>query len=396
MLVIDGVKYRLWTPEDEEKEFHPMIKEHSNEIFGQNCLYFDVRHKLISRSGIGSIPDAYVISLSKAYEWYVVENELASHPVYKHIFPQISKFISGIENLSSQREIRDVLYNEITEDKVLKAFVEKMIYPEEIHHFLSSVVSKPPKIAIIIDEITGEVREASRALKKLGETEVVEFKTFVREDAENVHAHLFEPLYEEEEVVHATYDEKTGKFYCDVCDEKHEKDYALGVINEHLRDEHNLSLDDQVIDGWNKKFQRQMREYFAKKGERKLPPHMWSWEKRLEWIDPSTRILTNQIISALEREIPDITHLPKYRWYYFYRGKSRDTDSLFTVFIITKKSIKVRIRADPKKFKDLKSWTRAYKGWFFRKGEEREFTITKAEQFPYTMGLIKQSYELAK
>ena len=67
MLVIDGVKYKLWTPRDEEKEFHPMIRENSKEIFGENSLYFDVRHKLVSRSGIGSIPDAYVISLSKPY-----------------------------------------------------------------------------------------------------------------------------------------------------------------------------------------------------------------------------------------------------------------------------------------------------------------------------------------
>ena len=194
MLLIDGVKYKPRTPKNEEREFHPMIKEHSKEIFGQDSLYFDFKHKLISGSGIGSIPDAYVITLCKPYDWYIVENELASHRVYEHIVPQISKFISGIENLRSQREIRDALYNEVTQDKVLKASVEKKIHPEEIHRFLSSLVSKPPKIAIVIDEVTDEVREASKALKKLSKTEVVEFKTYVRENAENVHAHLFEPI----------------------------------------------------------------------------------------------------------------------------------------------------------------------------------------------------------
>lgn len=63
MLLIDGVTYKLWTPKDEEKEFHPMIKEHSKEIFGEKSLYFDVKHVLKSKSGIGSIPDAYVITL---------------------------------------------------------------------------------------------------------------------------------------------------------------------------------------------------------------------------------------------------------------------------------------------------------------------------------------------
>jgi hypothetical protein len=195
MLIIDGVKYMLWTPKDEEREFHPMIKEHSKEIFGQDSIYFDVKHKLKSKAKIGSIPDAYVVCLSKPYTWYIVENELASHRVYEHIVPQISKFISGIENFRSQREVRDVLYDMITRDRIVKARVEKKIYPEEIHHFLTSILLKPPKIAIIINEVTDEVREASKHLKKLGDTKVVEFKTYVREGAESVHAHLFEPLY---------------------------------------------------------------------------------------------------------------------------------------------------------------------------------------------------------
>ena len=105
MLVIDGVKYKLWTPKDEEKEFHPMIKEHSNEIFGEDSVYFDIKHKLESKAGIVSIPDAYVITLSKPYRWFIVENELSSHPVYSHIVPQLTKFIHGIKNPQSQKQI---------------------------------------------------------------------------------------------------------------------------------------------------------------------------------------------------------------------------------------------------------------------------------------------------
>jgi len=145
--------------------------------------------------GIASIPDAYVITLSKPYKWYIVENELASHPVYSHVFPQISKFISGIDNLKSQRDIINVLDKEIMRDKVLKAIVETKIHPEETYRFLSSLMSRPPRIAIIIDQETQEVKEAIKALKKLGHVEVVEFKTFVREDAPNVHAHVFEPIH---------------------------------------------------------------------------------------------------------------------------------------------------------------------------------------------------------
>ena len=62
MLLIDGVKYELWTPPSEE-EFEQVVKEHTQEIFGEESIYFDRKQKLKSLSGIGSIPDGYVLSL---------------------------------------------------------------------------------------------------------------------------------------------------------------------------------------------------------------------------------------------------------------------------------------------------------------------------------------------
>jgi hypothetical protein len=193
MLLIDGVRYKLWKPKDEENEFHPMIKEHSKEIFGEDAIYFDVKHKLTSKSGIASIPDAYIITISKPYKWYIIENELSSHPVYSHIVPQVSKFISGIENPRSQREIRELLYNEIDKNKVLRARVEEAV-GSEVFRFLSELLSKPPVIVIVIDEITDEVKEVQSFLKQY-DTHVIEFKTYVRENAETVHAHIFEQIY---------------------------------------------------------------------------------------------------------------------------------------------------------------------------------------------------------
>jgi len=176
MLLIDGVKYRLWTPKDEEKEFHSMIRESSKEIFGENSLYFDVKHVLKTTSGIGSIPDAYVISLTKPYEWYVVENELASHPVYDHIVKQLTKFINGIANPNAKNQILDVLYDEINKDNVLKATVQRLIDSTDIYRALSKLLSNHPRIVIVIDQKTPEVEEACQVLKY--KTDIVEFKTF--------------------------------------------------------------------------------------------------------------------------------------------------------------------------------------------------------------------------
>ena len=123
MLIVDGFRYKPWTPKDEEKELHPLVKAQSKEIFGKDSIYFDVKTTLKSASGIGSIPDAYVIDLAEPYQWYVIENELATHPVYDHIVKQLTKFINGIDNQNSRSQILELLYNEINVDKTLRATV---------------------------------------------------------------------------------------------------------------------------------------------------------------------------------------------------------------------------------------------------------------------------------
>lgn len=335
MLLIDGVKYRPWTPKDEEKEFHPIIKEHSKEIFGENSLYFDVKHVLKTTSGIGSIPDAYVINLSKPSEWYVVENELASHPVYDHIVKQLTKFINGIANQSARSQILDMLYDEINKDNVLKATVQKLIDSTDIYRALSKLLSTSPRIVIIIDEKTSDVEEACQVLKY--ETDIVEFKTFVREGADNVRAHLFEPLRTAEKL-------KQG----------------------------------------------------GKREERApTPEHYRNWEKKLAWVDENVRDIVEELTSRIVR-LGEITHKTSGPDYVFCKG-SPSQKSIFAGFFISKKVLKVRIRTDPTTFKDPKKWTgdKIYH-WFFRTGQEKEFKITSKDQLDYAMELIKQSYALAE
>jgi predicted transport protein len=393
MLIIDGVKYKLWTPKDEEKEFHPMIKEHSKEIFGENSVYFDIKYKLSSKSEIAAIPDAYVITLSKPYEWYIVENELASHPVYSHIVPQISKFVDNIEELETQRDIRSILDKEVNEDIVLKALIEKKT-GQDSYRFLSELLSKQPKIALIIDKMTPEVEKASKSLKKLAGIEIIEFQTFVREDARNVHAHLFTPLYEEEEA-HAKYDESRKGFFCSMSEEHSSNLYNAVEIVKHLRDEHHINPDDQTIDGWVPKHQRLWKEYERKEKETKHPPSLSNWEKKLAWVDDNTKdivkALTNRIL-----QLGEATSEPHGEDNCFYRG-TPSTKTIFAAFMVRKKALKVGIRTNPKTFKDPKKWTgdKIYKGWFFKQGQERAFKINDKKQIDYAMKLIKQSYEIS-
>lgn len=191
MLIIDGVRYNLWVPK-EEKQLEEMVKEHAKEIFGKDSIYFDLKQKLTSKSGVVSIPDGYVISLSKPFEWYVVEVELSNHPLHDHITTQLNNFWVSVKHPNTQRELINALYNEIDNDKLLKVFTENKIGSPEIKGFLYDLISKQPRIVVVIEEKGDKVQEACEGLKV--EPVVVEFKTYLREDAPNVHAHLFDSL----------------------------------------------------------------------------------------------------------------------------------------------------------------------------------------------------------
>jgi hypothetical protein len=193
MLIVDGVRYKPWTPKDEEKEFHPLVKAQSEVIFGKDIIYFDVKTLIRTDSGIGSIPDAYVVKLCEPYEWFVIENELATHPVYDHVVRQLTKFINGIENKNARNQILDLLYEQINKDNSLRSKVSTKTGSAEIYHFLSKLIlTKKPRIVVIIDEVTQELEEAAHALSYT--PDLVEFRTFTREDNSKSYAHLFEPL----------------------------------------------------------------------------------------------------------------------------------------------------------------------------------------------------------
>ena len=195
MLLIDSVKYELWTPQKEVEEFHPHVKEHYREIFGANSLFIEGK-RLESESGKGSVPDGFVLTLGEATQWHIVEIELSTHQLYDHIVNQVGRFINGVKNTVTQRKIIEAIYHQIQENKQRKAEFEEAIGSGEIYKFLSDLISKSPVLTIIIEKRTKELDEALDILR-YSPIKVVEFQTFIREGVGlAVHAHLFEPLYQ--------------------------------------------------------------------------------------------------------------------------------------------------------------------------------------------------------
>lgn len=196
-LLIDGVRYKLWTPKD-EAALENIVKEHAKDIFGEDSVYFDIKQKIKSKAGIGSIPDGYVIALEDTPRWYIVEVELSSHPLYDHIVPQMSKFSRAINDPNTQRALVDAIYDEIKNDALKQTLVENKIGSREKYEFLFRLISSRPTLVVVIEEKTEVLEDVCNVLPL--ETKVVEFRTFVREGVGLAgHAHLFKPLHKPHE-----------------------------------------------------------------------------------------------------------------------------------------------------------------------------------------------------
>ena len=333
MLIVDGVKYNLFVPKDERQDFQPVVKQLSKEIFGPDSIYFEIEHTLRSRAGIGAKPEGFVIDL-KNEQWYIVEVELSKHNPYDHIVNQLTRFVNGIDNLKVRNSIVSSLYKLINKDELQRFLIEKRV-GRDIHHWLTRLISKTPKIVVIIEEKTPAVVEACKILTRSFDTHILELKIFTRENAEDIRAYLFEPL-------HAI--EKTS------------------IIK-------------------------------AKKRER--PLHYTSWEAKLAWVNEDVRNLVQAITKRI-LQLKSVTHRPSGTSYEFFKGETTERYA-FAALVLTKKVLKVRIRTDPATFQDSQKWTgEKVFHWFFRTGEEKSFNLTEESKLDYAMELVKQSYELIK
>jgi predicted transport protein len=190
-LIIDGIRFNLWTPEKEVEEFHPIVKELAKEIFGKDTIYLPIGLRLKSEAGLGAEPDGFVIDPVRK-ELYIVEVELSKHHPYKHINDQLTRFINSMDNSDTKHAVVEGLYNEIDGNKTLEYFKEKM--NENPYRWLSKLLEQSPKIVVVIEEITQEVNEACKILMKSYDTKILEIQTYQRENAPTVRAYLFDTL----------------------------------------------------------------------------------------------------------------------------------------------------------------------------------------------------------
>src|ERR1022692_4647799 len=186
---------------DTEQEFERAIVAHVNDIFWKRRIYLECKRKIGAKDGKQSVPDAYLIDVSSPSDpqLYVVENEISSHDLFKHIGVQLLQF--SVSFAQAGRTIKQILFDEVVAEPSAKARCEK--YAQEggfrnLDHFLESLVhDKEFRALVIIDEETDDLHAVT---KNLGfPVEIIEFSTYVNDKGQKVHR--FDPFLADVEAV---------------------------------------------------------------------------------------------------------------------------------------------------------------------------------------------------
>ncbi len=193
-LLVDGAKFKLWTPKPEKTAFHPIVKEHAREIFGQNARFLSISPRLRSEADLRAEPDGLVVDPVSS-KLFVVEVELSEHNPYGHINDQLTRFISGMKSIATQNKVAEALFDTIESDKELQGYFEEKV-TGNVYRWLQRLVGRKPTIVVVIEKKTPEVMQACDILMESYDTRIIEFQTFRREDNPAIHAYLYETLAE--------------------------------------------------------------------------------------------------------------------------------------------------------------------------------------------------------
>lgn len=186
-LVHGGGTWELTEPKNEE-EFERAIVAHSYAIFGPSRIYIDCKRRIGTHTGIKNIPDGYLVDLTSKTKprLYVVENELSSHPLYKHVGQQLLEF--SVSFKATQRLARDILLDQIRKDKETRKKCEDYVREAGLRN-LDKMVSylvedQPFRALLIINEADEEL--FSLIKKFTFDVEVIEFEAYKNEEGESI------------------------------------------------------------------------------------------------------------------------------------------------------------------------------------------------------------------
>jgi len=152
-----------------EQELEDLVAKHAGSVFGLESFSTFVKKKMTSLKGISGIPDGIVVDFTRG-KFYLIEVELSSHDIIRHISNQLIRFKVAMNNPETRRVLTSVLENELKRSEALK--ITKLPH-------IGKLINQPFGIAIIIDSISEQLLEIVAVLSQDG-TEVltIPFETY--------------------------------------------------------------------------------------------------------------------------------------------------------------------------------------------------------------------------
>ncbi len=164
-----------------EKEYESVIVNNSDQIFGNQGIYFDIKKKIGKSKQGAAIPDGYYLDLKFHEEpvLYFVEVELSNHDIYGHIGEQILRF--AISSEIDKHKIKTILIEEIKsnreKEKKLEDFFSTSTRFKNVNELLDKLIfDNEVSVIIVINENSDQL---TRVLSKIKiPTDVIELQSY--------------------------------------------------------------------------------------------------------------------------------------------------------------------------------------------------------------------------
>jgi hypothetical protein len=180
-------------PYKNEQELERLVVNHAEQVFGKSALYFSVKQRVASKLQ-ARVTDGLLLDFNnKAIpHMWIVEYELNTHDLEKHVIPQLRGFVKAFENEETVTTVRETVYHEITaSDEKLRRFKELAGEKSEVHFTLDRALHGNATLLIIYDRVPENIDDVLEEADFDYDTWITEFRTFEK-DGRLVH--LVNPL----------------------------------------------------------------------------------------------------------------------------------------------------------------------------------------------------------
>lgn len=156
LIIQNNNKFHLHSYQS-EKELENIVTQYTKDIFGKNSVYIDLKRKITSTKGISGIPDGFVLDFERN-KLFIVEVELSSHDIIRHISNQLIRFKVAMNNPDLKETLAQDFHKKILENNLRRITLADV----------QNLIEKNFGIAILIDSISEQLVEIVNVLSQDG------------------------------------------------------------------------------------------------------------------------------------------------------------------------------------------------------------------------------------